>query len=72
MGALLIGGIVSLGLRRAFARRIPRWVRVLVAFLSGITAVVVILMVPLRNALELHVIDVGQGDAVALRFPSGG
>ena len=71
VAALLIGWIVSFGLRRLFSRRIRRRVRALAAFLAGITAVVVIPMVPLRSALELHVIDVGQGDAVALRFPSG-
>ncbi len=71
VGALLAGGALALVFRRMYARAIRPAVRGLAAALAGLIAAVVIPLLPLRTALELHVIDVGQGDAVALRFPSG-
>ncbi len=40
---------------------------------SGVAATLLLLLplFPRGGALEVHVVDVGQGDAVALRYPSG-
>lgn len=53
------------------AGRIGATVRHIAATTAGVAIVLLLPVLPLRGALELHMIDVGQGDAVALRFPSG-
>lgn len=48
------------------------WARAAVLCLSGVAVAVWLPWLPSsRGSLELHVLDVGQGDAVALRTPKG-
>ena len=67
----LLGGGVSLGLLAAMVTRTPA-TALLLAALAG-TSLVWIDLLPGRGSglLELHLLDVGQGDAIAVRTPHG-
>jgi competence protein ComEC len=73
--ALWVGVVVSAltlaAVRAGSPRSVAPRVRRLVAVLAGSAAVMVLPLFAGRGTLEVHVIDVGQGDAVALRLPSG-
>ncbi|MEX0842890.1 MAG: ComEC/Rec2 family competence protein, partial [Gemmatimonadota bacterium] len=64
------GGSVLLALSRFRAGRVRAKVRWSAACGIGAAATVLAPLLPGPDALELHMIDVGQGDAVALRLPS--
>jgi competence protein ComEC len=66
------GGGAWWGLRRWTAGRIRPRVRETVSGLAGLIGVLLVPLLPGPSTLELHLIDVGQGDALALRFPDGG
>lgn len=69
--ALAVGAILALGVLRARALGRPA-VRVGAAL--GLVAALVVAapaLAPAPRALELHMLDVGQGDAYALRVPNG-
>ncbi|MEX1257055.1 MAG: DNA internalization-related competence protein ComEC/Rec2 [Gemmatimonadota bacterium] len=74
-GALIaaaLGGIaVYFYLRRGYAGRVGPGARRLAATTAGTALVLLLPLLPLGRDLELHLIDVGQGDAVALRTPRG-
>ncbi len=69
--AALTAVLVWLTIRVSRFPRVRASVRALVAFGAAVTAATVMPVLPARGALELHLIDVGQGDAIALRSPSG-
>ena len=71
VGALLGGFLMFSWLRRLFPRRIRPSIRALSSALCAASTVAAIPLLPSRKALEMHLIDVGQGDAIALRSPSG-
>lgn len=64
--AALAAGCVLRG--SASRRQLPWWI-------AGLTIIVIALWIPILRGgsgkLEMHVLDVGQGDAVALRTPRG-
>jgi competence protein ComEC len=69
--ALVLTGALGAGL--ALARRSGRLRPAVRAGLVGAVATAVLAVAPLRPAgdrVEVHVIDVGQGDAIALRSPA--
>ncbi len=68
---LVVGAGAAWILYRSRAGRIRAPVRRLLAVGAATTAVVLLPTLPLDRTLELHVIDVGQGDAFALRLPGG-
>ena len=68
-GAVL-GGCAALGMLVAAAS--AAWERGAIVALCALAALVLLPMVPVRSgAVELHMLDVGQGDALALRTPHG-
>jgi competence protein ComEC len=73
-GLLAAGGVglatVAL-LARTRAGRIRAPMRRVLGAVAAATAVSLLPLVPGGRVLELHVIDVGQGDALALRLPGG-
>lgn len=70
VAAVLTLVVAAAGLRLRYAGRIRPSVRRLVAVSAAASVVVVLPLLPSRRLLEVHMIDVGQGDAVALRLPS--
>ena len=58
-------------LRAAYPRKVTPRVRVFAAAIACSTAAIVLPLFAATGSLEVHVIDVGQGDAVALRTPTG-
>lgn len=52
-------------------RGVRRPVRSGLALLVGASLVMVLPIIPLNRSLELHILDVGQGEAIAVRFPHG-
>ena len=70
LGAAVIGGVAIAAFVAACVSRHPG--RATVATAAAVTALVWLPAVPVRPGLsELHVIDVGQGDAVAFRTSRG-
>lgn len=68
--AALIGGTCSLALLTACASKSPA--RPLTVVVAGVAGLVWLPLTPNGSGLvELHMIDVGQGDAIALRTPRG-
>ena len=67
----LLGGLATLSLLAAMVRRDPALPLVVAAFAA--VALVWHDLLPARGSglLELHMLDVGQGDALALRTPHG-
>lgn len=70
VGALVMGVPVLVVLGRGFPGRIRPGVRRAAAAAAATATLLVLPLLPGPGALELHVIDVGQGDALALRLPS--
>ena len=74
-GALISGLFGALTawllLRHLLPGRVGPPVRRTVAMGWGCTLVVLLPLLPFERGLELHMIDVGQGDAVAIRSPGG-
>ena len=69
LAAAIIGGIVSAAIVVACAGRFPG--RPMVIAGAGIAALAWLPLVPgASSGVELHMIDVGQGDALALRTPA--
>jgi|GEM_PF-374848 len=63
-------GIAAIAFVRTTASR--NWTRGLLLSAGALVAAVwVPLLVPANGELEMHVLDVGQGDAIALRTPKG-
>ena len=60
---------VLVALRRGFPGRVRPAIRRGAATGAAAAAILLVPLVPGRGGLELHMIDVGQGDAVALRLP---
>jgi len=74
-GALIAAGVGAIGvyhfLRHTFAGRVGPGLRRTAAAAAGAALVLLLPLLPGGRELELHMIDVGQGDAVALRTPRG-
>lgn len=70
--AVLVGLATVMLLHRSRAGRIRAPVRRAVAVALAGVAVVLLPLLPGARALEVHVMDVGQGDATLLRLPTGG
>jgi competence protein ComEC len=69
IGAAFLGGVVSVALIVACVGRFPG--RPLIAATAATSALVWLPLLPAPHAgVELHMIDVGQGDALALRTPA--
>jgi competence protein ComEC len=68
---LVVGTATGWWLRRTRAGRIRAPARRALAASAAATAILLLPLVPLDRNLDLHVIDVGQGDAFALRLPGG-
>ncbi len=58
-------------LARAFAGRIRAPTRRVLGTAAGTVAVLLLPLLPGGRTLDLHLMDVGQGDAVAVRLPGG-
>jgi competence protein ComEC len=71
LGTALLGGLTAIALVIACASRYPA--RPAITALAALGAMAVLPAVPLPHGtqVELHVLDVGQGDAVLLRTPAG-
>jgi competence protein ComEC len=68
--AAVLAGVASVSLLAACVKDFPA--RPLIAGLTALTMVAWLPFAPARtHGVELHVIDVGQGDAIALRTPHG-
>jgi len=77
--SLIVGGggaavflLIASHVRLPGLERVRRPTRGVLALLMGICLVMVVPIVPVQRGLELHVLDVGQGEAIAVRFPRGG
>jgi competence protein ComEC len=70
LGAAAVALPVLVFLRRGFPGRVGPVVRRSAASGAACAAVLLIPLVPTGGALEIHMLDVGQGDAIALRTPS--
>ena len=70
--AAVLVALATLGiLHRTRARRIRAPVRRAVAVAAAAVVVVILPLLPGVRALEVHILDVGQGDATLLRLPTG-
>jgi competence protein ComEC len=65
------GGLAHLVVRRGWPQRVGPAVRQGTALGCATALALLVPVVPIGRSLEVHSIDVGQGDAIALRFPSG-
>jgi len=65
------GSCVYLLLRHFRAGRVRAPARRVAATGAGAVLVVLLPLLPVGRSLELHLIDVGQGDAIAVRSPAG-
>ena len=70
--ALTAGTVVRLVLRSRYPGRVGPGVRRTAASSAALAALLLLPLVPRGSSLEVHMMDVGQGEAVALRFPAGG
>lgn len=71
---LLSGGGAALAtvlLLRPLAGRIRRMARTALGVVVGVGVTLLLPVFPLGSTLDVHMIDVGQGDALLLRLPSG-
>lgn len=73
----LLGSLGAALLAAFLLQRQARWrlrspIRHTLAGVAGTVAVVLLPLLPGPRVLELHLVDVGQGDAAALRLPGGG
>ena len=69
--AILGGALTHLFLRLKFRGRVRPRVRGLASLGGGGALPLLAPLLPLGGSLEVHVLDVGQGEAIALRSPSG-
>ena len=58
-------------LRPLWMRSVRTPIRGLLALLMGWSLAIVVPLIPWNRHLEVHVMDVGQGEAIGIRFPDG-